>query len=335
MASFLQRRAGGRECSKPADQHKPVSERRFLSLPDAEAFTVAAPDGALLPVYAVGGPADAPGVLVGHANGLAAGSYGPWLGDLAKDVAVFAYDARGHGGAAWPEGPLEQVFAVDRFADELAAVAAAVKARLGSRPLYLAGHSLGAAAALRLAARGGVLPWAAALAFEPPVFPDAHSPSFAEAAAKQTPLIERSARRRALWPSPEALAELLGARGMFRRFRPDLLAAHCRATLRPLPQGGYTLACPPEVESMIFRSHRIADTWQRLPAITAPFHFIGGDPALPERGWVSAVLPEMAARVPGARLTVLDGADHMMIFEQPERCRELVLDEVRRAGRAA
>ena len=312
-----------------------MSEPRFLSLPDAESFTVAAPDGARLPVYRVGGPGDAPGLLVGHANGLAAGSYGPWLGALAAELEVFAYDARGHGGAVWPDGPPEQVFAVDRFADELGAVAAAVRARLGARRLYLAGHSLGAASALRLAARGGALPWAAALAFEPPVFPDERSPHVAEAAAKQTPLIERSARRRAVWASPEALAALLGARGMFQRFRSDLLAAHCRATLRPLPQGGYTLACPPEVESMIFRSHRIADTWQRLPAIAAPFHFIGGDPALPDRGWVSAVLPEMAARVPGARLTQLDGADHMMIFEQPERCRQLVLDEIADAERAA
>jgi pimeloyl-ACP methyl ester carboxylesterase len=307
----------------------------FLSLPEVESFVVAAPDGAQLPVYALDGPGDAPGVLVGHANGLAAGSYGPWLAALSADLAVFAYDARGHGGALWPDGPLQEVFAVDRFADELAAVAAAVRARLGGRRLYLAGHSLGAASALRLATRGGIPPWAAALVFEPPVFPAAGSPHFAAAVAEQTQLIERSARRRADWPSPEALAALLGARGMFRRFRPDLLAAHCRATLRPLSEGGYRLACPPAVESMIFQSHRVADTWQRLPAAVGRWHFVGGDPALPEPGWVAVVLPDMAARVPGARVTQLEGAGHMMIFEQPERCRRLVLDMVAAGERAA
>lgn len=312
-----------------------MAEPPFLSLPEAACFTVAAPDGAVVPVYVLGRPGHAPGLLVAHANGLAAGSYGPWLRTLAQDLQVFAFDARGHGGASWPHGPLEQVFAVDRFADELAVVAAAVAARLHGRRLYLAGHSLGAASSLRLAARGGPLPWAAALAFEPPVFPDARSPHAAEAAPQQTSLIERSARRRAQWPGPEALAALLGARGMFQRFRPDLLAAHCRATLRPLPQGGYILACPPDVESMIFRSHHIADTWERLPAIDAPFHFIGGDPALAERGWVSVALPEMAARVRGARLTQIPGAGHMMIFEAPERCRELVLETVAAAERAA
>ncbi|HXY99373.1 MAG TPA: alpha/beta hydrolase [Stellaceae bacterium] len=308
-----------------------MADRRFRSLPEVETFLVAADDGASLPVYALGRRPGAPALLVGHANGLAAGSYGPWLAMLADDFEVFAYDARGHGGASWPDGALEAVFHVDRFADDLARVAAAVTARLGGRRLYLAGHSLGAAAALRLAARGGALPWAAALLFEPPVFPDARSPHFTEAAAKQTPLIARSARRRADWPSPEALAAALGGRGMFRYFRFDLLAAHCRAALRPLPQGGYTLACPPEVEAAIFRGARTADTWQRLPAIAAPLHFVGGDPAMPERGWVSAVLPEMTARVPGARLTWLEGAGHMMIFEQPERCRRLVLEDMRRA----
>ena len=312
-----------------------MADSAFRPLAEAASFAVDAADGARLPVYALGGPRDAPGLLLGHANGLAAGSYAPWLAALAADLRVFAYDARGHGAARWPEGPLAEVFHVDRFADELERVASAVRARLGGARLHLAGHSLGAASALRLAARGGHLPWASMLLFEPPVFPDAASPHHAEAAAKQTPLIERSARRRAEWPDPGAFAAALGSRGMFQRFRPDLLAAHCRATLRPLPDGGCTLACPPEIESMIFRSHRVADTWQRLPAIRASAHFVGGDPLLPERGWVSAVLPEMAERVPGARCSTLAGGGHMMIFEQPEQCRQLVLDEVARGEAGA
>ena len=308
-----------------------MADLSFRSLPKADWFTVAASDGAMLPVYALGGPRGAPGLLVGHANGLAAGSYGPWLRELAAWLRVFAFDARGHGASSWPEGALETVFHVDRFADDLALVAVAVRARIGGAALHLAGHSLGAAAALRLGARGAALPWSASILFEPPVFPPPNSPLYAEACAKQTPLIERSAARRADWASPEALAKLLGARGIFHRFRPDLLAAHCRATLRPSPRGGYTLACPPEVESIIFKSHRVADTWQHLPSIRAPLHLVGGDPALGDRGWVSAVLPEMTTRIPGARLTVLAGAGHMMIFEQPERCRKLVLEEAERA----
>jgi len=290
-----------------------------------EAFAVATPDGAVLPVYALGGPADAPGLLFGHANGLAAGSYAPWLRELAGALRVFAFDARGHGGSRWPTGALGAVFAVDRFADDLALVAAAIAARLGGAALNYAGHSLNAAAALLLATRPAPLPWSGTLLFEPPVFPPPGSPHYAEACEKQAPLIARSAARRSVWPSPDALGEALRARGMFARFRPDLLAAHCRATLRPLAEGGFTLCCPPEVESAIFRIHRAADTWQRLPAVRAALHLVAGDPALPDRGWVSACMPDMAAQLPRARLTVLGGTGHMMIFEQPDRCRDLLL----------
>jgi pimeloyl-ACP methyl ester carboxylesterase len=295
-----------------------------------ESFTLATPDGALLPVYRWQGPAGAPALLFAHANGLAALSYGPWLAALAADLEVFAYDARGHGRSLWAEGGLDAVFHVDRFADDLALAAAAVAARGGGRPLLLGAHSLGAAAALRLAARGGALAWDACLLFEPPIFPDAASPHHAEAAPKQLQLVELSAQRRAFWDSPEALERRLAQRPMFQRFRADLLAAHCRASLSPRPEGGFRLACPPAVESAIFRNHRRADTWQRLPAVGVPVHLVGGDPSLPDRGWVSAVLPEMAARLPAAQLTTLAGTSHMMIFEAPETCRGLVLDAARR-----
>ncbi len=293
-----------------------------------ETFAVTASDGSVLPVYGWRGPAGAPALLVAHANGFAAGSYAPWLALLARDLAVFAFDARGHGRSSWPEGALDEVFHVDRFADDLALVAEAVVARRGAGDLHFAGHSLGAAAALRLATRGKQLPWNAGLLFEPPVFPAAESPHFAEAMAQQAALVEVSARRRAEWESPEALARLLGTRGPFARFRADFLAAHCRASLRPLPQGGFTLACPPAVESCIFRQHRLADTWQRLPAASTGFHIVRGDPDAPDRGWVSAVLPAMVARMAGARLTTLGETGHMMIFEAPLTCRGLILDEI-------
>lgn len=302
-----------------------IEPPRFLSLEAAEVIAVTAPDGARLPLYSLGGPAKAPGLLVAHANGFAAGSYAPWLRMLAKTMRVFAYDARGHGGAAWPAGPLDAVFHVDRFADELATVATAAASGLGRAPLFFVGHSLGAATFLRLATRAAPPLFARALLFEPPVFPSAGAAHHAEAAAKQLPLIERSAQRRAHWESPDALCRLLETRGMFQRFRPDMLAAHCRATLRPLPEGGYTLACPPDVESSIFMSHRAADTWDRLPAVREPVHLVSSDASLPERSWVSAVLPEMALRIPGATLDTLPGTGHMLILETPDACRDLVL----------
>jgi pimeloyl-ACP methyl ester carboxylesterase len=298
---------------------------RFPSLPDAdEVFTAAMPDGTVLPVYGMGGPRDAPVLLFGHANGLAAGSYGPWLRLLAARARVFAFDARGHGGSAWPEGPVEEVFAVDRMAADLVHLTRAVADRSGAEGIAYVGHSLGAVMAVRLAATGRAPPWRALVAFEPPVFPPPDARCYAEATEKQTRLVAGTAKRRADWPSPAALGERLRGRGMFARFDEAMLEAHCRAILRPLRQGGFGLCCPPAVEAFIFRSHWEADTWSRLPAIRRPIELVGADAAMPDNDWVSAAMPEMAPIIPGARLTQVSGTGHLLISEAPERCAALV-----------
>src|SRR5579883_3260895 len=150
---------------------------RFLSLADAvDVVDIGTSDGARLPVYEAGGAQDSPALLVGHANGLAGGSYAPWLRALTRDFRVFAFDARGHGGSSWPEGPLETVFSIDRLADDLREIAAALRSRLGARPLHYAGHSLSAAAAVRIATRGECLPFDGITLFEPPIFPPKGAP---------------------------------------------------------------------------------------------------------------------------------------------------------------
>jgi pimeloyl-ACP methyl ester carboxylesterase len=300
--------------------------QRFLSLPEAvDCFEVEASDGARLPVYEAGGSAGAPALLVGHANGLAAGSYGPWLSDLARDFRVFAWDARGHGGSSWPEGPLETVFSVDRLADDLAEIVAAVRARLGATPLSYAGHSLAAAAAVRLAVRGTELPFAGVTLFEPPIFPPEDAPNYAEAIEQQERRIRGAARRQARWESPDALFAYLRTRGVFRSFVPEMLAAHCRATLRPDETGACVLCCPPAVESAVFAAHRDADTWQRLPRIRQRLRLVSGDARALDRDWVSGAMAGMAGRIPAADLAELPNTGHMMIFQNPDACRELLL----------
>lgn len=302
----------------------------FRSVSEADAvFDVGTDDGASLPVYRLNGPERAGSLLFGHANGMAAGSYGPWLKLLARGVSVFAFDARGHGGSHWPEGPLEDVFSVDRMAGDLAIVARAVQSQIGGGPLAYAGHSLGGASALRLAAKGGAGLFRALVIFEPPVCPPPGARSYAEAIEKQTRLVTGTLKRRVHWPSIEAFRERLEGRGLYRRFDPAMLAAHCRATLRPAPVG-YDLCCPPAVESWIYKSHAEADTWSLLPRIGAPVDLIGGDPDVPDNDWVSSALAEMAAVIPNVRFTRVPGAGHQLIAEKPELCAEMLLERIRK-----
>jgi len=307
-----------------------LSSPEFLSLPEAdEVFSVTTDDGAVLPVYGLAGPQDGPALLFGHANGLAAGSYTPWLKMLAQSCRVFAWDARGHGGSRWPDGPLEEVFSVDRMADDLAAVSRAVAARAGV-PAYV-GHSLGGAAGLRLAFTGRAPDWPRLLIFEPPIFPPPSSRFYDGANARQEILIAGTLKRRTDWPSPEAFCERLKGRGMFGRFDPAMLLAHCRATLKPKPPG-FTLCCPPAVEAMLFRRHQKAADWTSLSRIARPLDLIGGDPATPDNDWISAALPDMAACAPQARLIQIAGTGHMLICEAPAACAAFVLARVVAGG---
>ena len=299
----------------------------FRSLADADSvFTVATADGGLLPVYELHprGAGDA-ALLLGHANGLPAGSYGPWLRDLARDVHVFAFDARGHGGATWPAGPLDEVFHVDRFADDLRRVVEALTVRLGVTPLSYLGHSLGGAAAIDLAVAGRLPDFAGIMLLEPPVFPPPDSPVRHEAETRQTRLVEGAKRRRADWPSIEAFRDRLkNGNSPFTRFAPAMLDAHCRAALKSKGDDGFTLASPPEVEAAIFTAHRHNDTWSRLDRIERVLDLVGGDPNRPDRDWVARAMPEMAQRMKRARLTQLAGVGHLMIQEDPVRLLALV-----------
>jgi pimeloyl-ACP methyl ester carboxylesterase len=289
---------------------------------------VALPDGVRLPLYAFGGPQDAPVLLFAHANGLAAQCYTPWLEILAARLRVFAFDARGHGLSEVPNGPVETRFAIDRMADDLVPLTQAVALRTGEKRIAWCGHSLGAALALRLAAYGRAPDWRGLIAFEPPIFPPPGTSAHDEAMVKQARLVAGTLKRRTRWASPDALAQRLKGTGLYARYRDEMLWAHCRAILKPAPGGGFELRCPPAVESFIFRDHGEADTWSRLGAITVPVELVGGDPATPENDWVSSALPEMAASIPQARLQILPGAGHLLIAENPDWCARLVFDRL-------
>jgi pimeloyl-ACP methyl ester carboxylesterase len=285
-------------------------------------------DGARLPLYSFGGPGDAPALLFGHANGMAAQCYTPWLERLAARLNVFAFDARGHGLSEVPAGPVERLYSIDRMADDLADLTRAVAQRAGVARIAYCGHSLGAASALRLAAIGRAPKWRALIAFEPPIFPPPGTSAHDEAVVKQARLVAGTLTRRTRWASPDALAQRLKGTGLYVRYRDEMLAAHCRAILKPTPDGSFELRCPPSVESFIFRSHSEADTWSRLGAVALPIQLIGGDPATPDNDWVSSALADMAAALPEARLEILPGAGHLLIAEDPDWCARLVFDRL-------
>ncbi len=299
----------------------------------ANADWVDGSDGTLLRLYRLHGPVTARRVLLfGHANGFAAGSYLPWLQQLAEYMPVFAYDSRGHGGSGRPPDPLIRSTHVDLLAEDLSLIVAAVRRRVGDGvPIHFAAHSFSGLAALRLGAVHGRVPFASASLFEPPISPTPDLLEHAVSGELSQGLINGALRRRREWNSPEAFFARLDANLHYAAWDRAMMTAHTRATLRPKEDGhGFELACDPAVEAAGYRMTLNSSTFRFLDRFACPTMFIASDP--PEAGgppsWAARMQWLAAERVPDAKLVHLPGTSHMMLFEHPDDCQRHLLAHI-------
>lgn len=296
----------------------------FVSIPvlDAQALDVTGADGTPLRLYRMRtGRRDGPPLLLGHCNGFSAGCYLPLLRALCVDHDVFAFDHRGHGGSgafAAPEGaPL-----ADLLAQDVAIAIDAVERIRQGTAIHYVGHSLSAAALLRLALRDpaqfSTLPLRQAILIEPPVFPDEGHPLFAECTASTIELVARTRRRRRRWASPESYAAALRGRGPFAAFAEGMIDQVAVATLKA-SDGEFVLACAPETEAAIFSTWGRPILFPGLAAVpaTTPLTLVGGDPSLPGRDWVTAMMASVAQRIPHLTFEAIRGHGHLWPFEAP------------------
>lgn len=313
----------------------------FRSLPaeHAELIPVEGHGGLRLNLYRLKRrPAGGPVILFGHACGFAAGSYLPLFERLADEIEILSFDARGHGGSDAPPAAGD-TYSAESYALDLIALGRKAATIAAGRPLFFVGHSLNAAAMLRLGAchpgQLRALGFRGMLLFEPPVFPSADRPEHAECREKDRKLIARTLARRERFASPEDLVGLLTGRGLFKHLAPEFLRAHAQATLRPLNDGdGFTLACPPAVESATFAAFGEDSTFRRLGEFPAelPVRLVGGDPdSGPDRNWTTIMAPVLVDRLSTAagaaaakHFIPLRERGHLMVQEDPTTACQLI-----------
>lgn len=309
------------------------------SIPESEADWrwVEGAGGVRLRFYHLHGPIDSGPVLVwGHANGFAAGSYLPWLKQVARHMPVYAFDARGHGGSDLPPEPYSATCGADALAEDLAALVSVVQAEIGpDRPLHFASHSFTGLAALRLGCVFGEMPWASVTLFEPPLAPTPDYPAHAVAAELAEALVNGALRRRPDWDSPRAFVERLAGSQAFAAWDRQMMRAHGDAILHPKADGrGFTLACPPAVEAAGYRMTMNTSTFRYANRFRCPTTFIASEPAGEGAtpSWAALVQGLAAERVPGARLVQMPDCGHMMLFEKPDDCLAILFASMERAG---
>jgi pimeloyl-ACP methyl ester carboxylesterase len=282
-------------------------------------------DGATLPIYELLGRHDGPPILFAHGCGFSAGSCLPFLSRLAEHARVFAYDARGHGGAYWPDGPGAVVFSSVRLADDLLTIAKFISWEAGTRPHFV-GHSLGAGTALWALTRTRSNPFATVTLFEPNVFPVPAAPERAEAEQKHRRLIHMARSRRTEWTSPAELAKKLMR--AFACFSENAALIHAHATLRRLDEHRWRLCCPPAIEAAIFENPQDDGLWKLLPTIPQRVVLISADPSRPDREWVTSCMQSMASLLSNCELRVIPNSTHLLVMTLPQETAEIVLRQL-------
>jgi len=217
------------------------------------------------------GDADRPVDLVFvHANGFNAMTYRALLAPLAGAVRIQAPDLRGHGLSALPAEPGGRRGWTDHRDDLVALLDA-----LDGPPVALAGHSMGATAALLAAAErpekvsGLVLldpviwtRWSQAM-LRLPLF---------DRMARRIPLVRSALRRRAVFDSRAQALAAYRDRGAFRGWPEAMLADYLADGLVETGDG-FALACPPEWEASNYAA-QAHDPWGALKRLDRPVRIL-------------------------------------------------------------
>ncbi len=293
----------------------PEPIRRSLKFPDRE-------------VSVLEWQADAPLLHFAHANGFNAETYRALLTPLQGRFRVAASDLRGHGFTTLPAVPGMQtgwrIFGVD--------LARIVDALEPSRPVILAGHSMGAIASLMVAAARPER--VAGLMLVEPVL----VPPLARLTVRLLSLVGRGVppnydlaaladKRRAIFPAYDMALSAYRGRGAFKTWPPEMLRDYLNGGLVETGNGTErALACAPAWEAASYRNapQGIALLARRVRCPITLIHAERGT-ARPSQvaliGWLTRK----------ARIVKVPGTTHFLPMERPD----IVRDEIERMGRVA
>ena len=269
-----------------------------------------------------GDPARPADVVWVHANGFNAQTYRAVLQPLAAGLRVLAPDLRGHGASTLPAHP-EGLRDWRTHARDLRVLLDGLE----GRPPVLAGHSMGATAAL-LATASQPGRMRALVLFEPVILSrlrtlGARLPGAKASLLRNMPLARGAlARRRAFPGRAEALAAYRG-RGAFKTWPEASLADYVAGGFREAGEG-VELACAPEWEAANYaaQGHDARGALRRVAGRAGPpVRILKGD----HGSTCSISRPRR-----GVALEVVAGAGHFLPLERPERVREALLDAAAR-----
>lgn len=251
------------------------------------------------------GPSDRPiDIVFAHANGFNARTYRTILEPLGDRLRVLAVDQRGHGRSTLPADSAGRGSWYDLRDDLLALLAV-----LDLRGVILAGHSMGGAVSVLAQAAAPERVKSLVLA-DPVVIP---SISEAEATAN-SPLVQGALRRRAVFPSREAVIAAYTGRGAFASWSADMLADYVADGFHDRSDGQVELSCAPAWEASNFTSHG-HDTLGAFEAAQVPIRILRAAEGSTCRENPRLDALQAAGRI---RMETIPGTTHFLPMERPD-----------------
>ncbi len=210
---------------------------------------------------------DGPPLVLLHPNGFCAGAFAPLAERLvaAGRYRPVAIDLRGHGATDTP--PAQDDYRYAHMARDVMAVFD----HLGLDEVLLLGNSLGGGVAILVDAfapgRVRHLLLCEAICTSPE-----H-----DRAGRPEGLAAMTLKRKAVWPSRQAMLEAWRDRPPFSDLAPETLLAYLEWGTVDRDDGQVELACPPQVESWIYLDRDSpAEAYERLPGHTASVTVLAG-----------------------------------------------------------
>ena len=276
-------------------------------------------DGSVIVARRHGNP-DGPRVVITHGCGFAADLYWPFWSLFADDFDVVVYDLRSHG---WNEPSDLRLHNMPTLADDNIRVLEAVNNAFGAKPTFGIYHSLSTMVVLMHEQQAPT--FSALVLFDPPIYPPGAGLDEMETVCQGLAVAARRRPRR--FESPDELLAMLERAPAFSLVPEPTLALFAEVTLRPSPDGGYELRCPPEHEAQLFEWYfgHSMQTLELLADITIPIKVIGADPTA------------KFSFLPSTDLSTLSDLDydfvpdltHLLPLEAPETCASLTMEFVR------
>lgn len=265
-------------------------------------LTVPSTDGVQLAVHELGGPADAPPLLLCHATGFH-GRVWRALADELPDRRCVALDFRGYGDSTEPRGELRW----EGFGEDVLAVVDA----LGADGIDAVGHSKGGAALLLAEiARPGT--FRRLVCFEPIVFPSARPEGVGAPSPGNNPLAEVTRHRRQHFDSYDEAIDRFAAKPPLGSLRRDVLEDYVRHGFRP-DDGRITLKARREHEAQTYETGSAHDAFAHLGEVGSRVLICHGS----DGGFPAVAAPMVAAQLPESEVRPFPDLGHFGPLEDP------------------